>query len=272
MTKIYLQVEQSLNNYINSQSIIEKIYESLSLYKSIFDDEIKSELIQKINKIIKDYSKELIKQYLKNSYDSKSKNFDEKRIKDLTNLGGLSDALGSTRLYYETTLENTTLNYEYNFVTDPDNYKVYLNLSAKASADAKITYESEDINTILSGTLGQGMIGLNLEMDFFNEIVNAIYKTEFNNTTVKKKIEEKTTMNSWKECHDAIECFYKCPNIVDKQTKKEIPDSTDLDYYKNSSLYILITNNENRTCTYANYMCTITDEFYSFNSSLKRTV
>ena len=85
MTKIYLQVEQSLNNYLNSQSIIiEKIYESLSLYKSIFDDEIKSELIQKINNIIKDYSKALIKQYLKDSYDSKSKNFDEKRIKDLT--------------------------------------------------------------------------------------------------------------------------------------------------------------------------------------------
>lgn len=118
------------------------------------------------------------------------------------------------------------------------------------------------------------MIGLNLEMDFFNEIVNAIYKTEFNNTTVIKVLEERTTMNSWKECHDAIDCFYRCPNIVDKSTKEEIkqPDSTDLEYYKNSSLYILKTNNENRTCTYSNYMCTITDEFYSFNSSLKRTV
>ena len=274
MTLIYSTVEESLNNYISNQSeIIPNIYNSLSKYDSIYDEKIKLNLIKKINNIIKQSSQKLIQQYLKNSHKNDSKIFANKKYTDLSNLGGLNAALGSTRLNYSTTVDNTILKYGYNFVTDEENFKVYLNISANASADAYITYQSEYLSTNIAGTLGEGMIGLNLEMDFLNEDVKALYITEFNNTTIKKELYENTTVSAWNNCKDAVECFYECPNSFTIENGAEkILTNKDLDNYKNTSVYNFIGYSENKLCTYSRYLYEVSDEMKSYKSSLERTV
>jgi hypothetical protein len=180
MIKIYSIVKQNLDEYISNQSeIITNINKSLSKYNNIYDEEIKLDLLEKINKIMKESSKKLIHQYLTNSFKNGSEKFSLNKTTDLS-------ALSSTRLNYTTTVDNTILYYGYNFAVDKDNYKVYLNISANTSVDAFITYQSEYLSTSIAGSIGKGMIGLDLEMDFFNENVKAIYKSEFSNNTVKK--------------------------------------------------------------------------------------
>ena len=271
MTKIYLIFEESLNEFkLNLSNIITKIYNSFSKYKSIYDDEIKSNLIEKINKIIKESSKLLLKDYLKNSSESNSTNINKDKKTDLSNLGGLTSALGSTRLNYTTNVDNTILKYGYNLNVDEDNYKVYLNITANASVDANIIYQSEHITTSLGGTLGEGMIGLDLEMDFLNEDVNAIYKTKFNNTIIEKVIYENTTISAWNNCSDAIDCFERCPNAYTIENNKTIEVPSESDYSTNSSIYTLTSYT--KVCSYSRYLGNFTEHLNSFNSSLKRTI
>ncbi len=276
MTNIYSSVEESLNNYILNQSeIIENIYESLSNYKSIYDEEIKSNLIEKINKIIKETSKKLLKKYLKNSNESISKNISNEKYTDLSNLGGLNTALGSTRLNYSTNIDNTIFKYGYNFIVDEYNYKVYLNLSANASANALINYQNEYISTNIAGLLGEGMIGLDLEIDFLNENVNALYKSEFNRTTVKKELHENTTISAWNNCSEILECIEGCPKsfIIENNIKKQVKiESKDLGNYVNSNVYEFISRSENNICSYSKYLYEVKDEIEEFNTSLKRTI
>ena len=154
---------------------------------------------------------------------------------------------------------------------DEDNYKVYLNITANASVDANIIYQSDHITTSLGGTLGEGMIGLDLEMDFLNEDVNAIYKTKFNNTIIEKNIYENTTIDAWNNCSDAIECFERCPTAYIIENNKTVPvESSDTDYSTNSSIYTLITYT--KVCSYSRYLGNFKEHLNSFNSSLKRTI
>ena len=153
---------------------------------------------------------------------------------------------------------------------DEDNYKVYLNITANASVDANIIYQSEHITTSLGGTLGEGMIGLDLEMDFLNEDVNAIYKTKFNNTIIEKVIYENTTISAWNNCSDAIDCFERCPNAYTIENNKTIEVPSESDYSTNSSIYTLTSYT--KVCSYSRYLGNFTEHLNSFNSSLKRTI
>jgi hypothetical protein len=269
MTKIYSIVKQYLDDYISNQSeIITNINKSLSKYNNIYDEEIKLDLLEKINKIMKESSKNLIHQYLTNSFKNESEKFFHKKSTDLS-------ALSSLRLNYSTNVDNTILYYGYNFVVDEDNYKVYLNISANTSVDVLITYQSEYLSTDIAGSIGKGMIGLNLEMDFFNENVKAIYKSEFGNNTVKKELYENRTNPNWDNCTDDIECFEKCPRsyTIENGVEKQLTtNENDLEYYKNSSIYEFKGLTENKLCSYSKYLLNVTDVIYSFNSSLERTV
>ena len=123
------------------------------------------------------------------------------------------------------------------------------------------------------------MIGLDIEMDYLNENVNAIYKTEFNNTFIKKELYENTTFSAWNSCKDSTECFVSenndyCPNkyiIENGEIKVLSEDSQDLNNYKNSNIYNFISYNENKICTYSRYLYEVTEEMDSLNSSLKRS-
>ena len=213
--------------------------------------------------------------YLNNSNKSEPEIFYNQKNTDLSGLGELNSALGSTRLNYATTIDNTKLKYGYNFIVDEDNYKVYLNISANASTDAYITYQSDYISTNVAGSLGEGMIGLNLEMDFLNQDVKAIYKTEFKEINVTKELYENTTNSVWNNCTDVVECYENCPKsyIIENGVEKQITsNSEDLEYYKNSSIYEFKGFSENKLCSYSRYLLKVSDKMYSFNSSLERTV
>jgi hypothetical protein len=115
-------------------------------------------------------------------------------------------------------------------------------------------------------------------MDFLNENVNAIYKTEFNNTSIKKELYENTTVSAWNNCNNSTDCFVSknndyCPNnYIIENGEKKILTKKSQDNYNSSNIYKFIGYNENKICSYSRYLLKVSDKMYSFNSSLERTV
>ena len=121
---------------------------------------------------------------------------------------------------------------------------------------------------------------MNLENDFSIDRVFINYTTEYKNNSLTKTLYEVTILDSWGICEDAIECFVSknddyCPynvKIIDDQKTIYIPESNDLDYYKDSSIYLFTGYYENNLCTYANYFYEIEESKYEFNSLIRRTI
>jgi hypothetical protein len=281
-TNIYNEVEKILTDFSVSQ--LEKIkgfYDSLEKYKQPFYVDIKPELVGKINNVINEGSKHLISKYLidKNEHGEEEVYFFNK-ITDLTNLGMINIILGSTRLYYSTNINNIVLQWGYNFTTDANNYKVYLNIYGGGYSEASISYSNEFYNTSIAGAFGKATIGMNIENDFSIERVFINYTTEYKNNSLTKTLNEVTILDSWGICEDAVDCFVSknedyCPynvKIKDGSISVYKPDSNDLDYYKDSSIYQFTGYYEDNTCTFANYFYSVEETKYEFNSTIRRTV
>ena len=281
ITKIYTAVENKLNGFFNLQiDKINSIYYSLNNYKLPYIDEVKPKIVEKINIVVKDISKKLIKKYL-NDHDKKGeKKFTYFKKTDLTNLGGLNSVLGSTRLNYSVAVQNTALQWSYDFKKDENNSKVNLDVNAGGYSDATITYGNEFYNTSIAGTFGKGLIGMNMTTNFSNHRVYIDYYTKYENYSYTQTLYELTTLDSWGVCEDAVDCFVGrnddyCPYIVRVEDGNKTivkPESNDLGNYKDSSYYLFTGYYENSLCTFANYFYSAEETKYGFNSTIARTV
>ncbi len=281
-TSIYNIVENILNEYLKKQSdIFNKILIILDEYSEKFNEDVKPKLIEAINNVVKKSSFTLISKYLNNSTSNKEEkvlNFEKKT--NLTNLNGLTGVLGTTRLNFSTNIQNIIFKYGHNFVIDQNNYKVYLNILAGGYVDGYIIYHNNYYNTSVAGAFADGKIGINLTNDYLNEIVNAVYYTEYKNCSLEKYLYELTTLDSWGVCEDAVDCFVGpnddyCPYIVRVQDEEKTiikPEKFDSDFYKNESIYIFNGYYENKLCTFANYFFSVEEKSFEYGSELKMTV
>ena len=281
-TTIYKKVEEILNDYLKNQSdIFNKILEILGNYSDKFNDDVKPELIKAINNVVKFSSKQLITKYLNNSEsNNETVVLDFLKKTDLTNLGGLSTVLGSTRLNFSTNIQKITFNWGHKFKIDPSNYKVYLDIIAGGYADGYIIYHNDYYNTSVGGAFANGNIGINFTNDYLNEIVYATYFTDMKTSSLQKYLFELTKLDSWDVCEDAVDCFVGknddyCPyNVIVEDDQYNIykPEKYDSDYYKNKSIYVFNGYYENNLCTFANYFYSAEEKRYEFSSELNMTV
>jgi hypothetical protein len=280
-TKIYKIVENILNEYLTNQSNrFDTVISILEGYAITLDNDVKPRLIQAINNVLKLGSKQLINTYLNNS-SAKGENKDYfEKTTNLTNLNGLSTVLGTTRLNFSTSIQNTILKWGYNMKIDPDNYKVYLDIYGGGYADGYLVYHNEYFNASVAGAFANGKIGLNLTNYFDLGLVKVDYYTLYQNKSMTKSLYELTTLDSWDNCKDAVECFVGqnddfCPYnvIVNAGADITIIDKpVDIGYYKNSSVYSFTGYYENKLCTYANYFYGVEETSYEYNSTLSITI
>ena len=282
ITKIYNEVEKILNDFLNSQSEeISVIYNSIDDYRRYYINKTKPEIVEEINKVVKYISGELIGKYLNEKMKLEIPiNETNKKKTDLTNLGDVNAILGSTRLNYQINIDNTTLDCGYKIVPDKKNAKVYLDVFASGNSNLTITYGNDYYETSIAGSLGRGIIGMNITSNFSNERVYIDYYTKYKNYTYTQTLKEYTILDSWGVCEDVVDCFVGknedyCPYIVrvEDEEKTIVKNETnDLDYYKNSSYYIFTGYYENSLCTFANYFYTAEAENYEYNTTMKTTI
>ena len=281
ITNIYNRVENSLKDFFDTQIVqINDIYLSLDNYKKPYYEEVKPDIIKKINNAVNEVSSKLIKKYVNNDIDFGEKLCEEFKKTDLKNLTGLNGILGSTRLDYTFTVHNITLQWDYELKKDDDNLKVYINVNGGGYSNATITYGNEFYNTSIAGSFGKAKIGMNITNNFSNDRVYITYYTDYKNNTYTQTLYEVTTIDSWGVCDDAVDCFVTkdkdyCPYIVriedgDKTIVK--PESNDLGYYKDSSYYYFTGYYENSLCTFANYFYSAEFTKEEFSSSIYRTI
>ena len=280
ITKIYNNVETTLKDFIYNQiDKINSIYNSLDNYKDPYYKDVKPKLVGKINNIVNNISKVLIDKFNDQNLNDEVL-FTNTKTTNLSNLGGLNSILGSTRLNYSVTVDKTLLQWGYEFKKDENDPKIYLNVYAGGSSDATISYGNEFYNTSIAGTFGKGIIGMNMTNNFSNDRVYIEYYTKYENYSYTQTLYELTTLDSWGVCEDAVDCFVGknddyCPYIVRIEDENKTiykPESNDLGYYKNSSIYLFTGYYENSLCTFANYFYSAEATKYGFNSSISRTV
>ena len=281
LTNIYNNVENILKDFLNNQiEKIKGIYYSLDNYIDPYYNEVKPDLVEKINKVVKEISSGLFKYLNDQNNKGEEKHEGVPKKTDLTNLGGLSSILGSTRLNFSVAVNNTALQWGYEFKKNESNSKVYLNVYAGGNADATISYGNEFYNTSIAGKFGRGRIGMNITNNFSNDRVYIDYYTQYENYSYTQTLYELTTLDSWGVCEDAVDCFVGknndyCPYIVRIEDENKTivnSESIDLDYYKNSSYYLFTGYYENDLCTFANYFYSAEETKYGFNSSQSRTI
>ena len=282
ITDIYNEVERILNEFLDSQSEeISVIYNSVDNYRRYYINKTKPEIVEEINKVVKNISGELIGKYLeeKKNLEIPINETNEKKT-DLKNLGDVNAILGSTRLNYQINIDTTTLDCGYKFVPDKNNSKVLLDVFASGNSNLTITYGNDYYETSIAGSLGRGIIGMNITSNFSNERVYIDYYTKYKNYTYTQTLKEYTILDSWGVCEDVVDCFVGknedyCPYIVrvEDEEKTIVKNETiDLDYYKNSSYYIFTGYYENSLCTFANYFYTAEAENYEYNTSMRTTI
>ena len=281
ITNIYEKVEKILTDFIGTQlNDINIILKSIYNYKVFYIDDVKPDIIDKINKVVKDTSIKFINNHLKNNGTEDRILFHYNKTTDLTNLGGVNEILGSTRLNYSFNIHNTVLEWGYKFKPDGNNAKVKLDVYAGGYSDLTISYGNDYYNTSIAGSLGKGIIGMNITNNFSNDRVYINYYRNFKNNTYTKTLYELTTLDSWGVCEDAVDCFVGinddyCPYIVRVEDENKMivkPESNDLGYYKNSSYYLFTGYYENRLCTFANYFYSAEETLYEFNAETHTTL
>ena len=273
-SKIYNEVQIIFKNFLNSQTEkINDINNSLNNYKDIYFDEIKPKILEKINNVIKYFSKEIISQYLKNEINNGSE------MVDLSNLGNFNFIIGSSIFNCSIDIKNFVLKWGYNFTIDPNNYKVYLNLYSGGYSDFSISYFNEFYKSSTEGKFGNGIIGMNIINDFSINDVFIDYYIKYYNNSVTKTLYELNTLDSLESCENENECFVTknkeyCPYNINVTNGDKIifnPSPFDSEYYKNSNIYIFTGEYENNLCTYSNYLFEIEEFRYEFNSTTSRT-
>jgi len=216
--------------------------------------------------------------YLKNQQDYGTKYFSFLKTTELSNLGGINSVLGSTRLNYSITVQNTVLNWGYNFNIDPDNAIINLDIHGGGYAENIIYLINEYYNTSIAGELGKGKIGMRISNDFKKEKVFIEYYTDFEETVYKKELYEITTLDAWGQCNNLVNCFVSenddyCPYVLDTELKTNSKTETiKNENYKDTSLWFYTQRYLDKLCTYAHYLYGIEENTYSFISSLNRTL
>ena len=283
ITNIYKEVEYTLKGLFDDQieKTINTIYKSIDQYKVPYYNDIKPHLVGKINNVVNEISKILIKEYLKDKTDN-GEEILKPIIKktDLSQLAGLNSVLGSTRLNFSVNVQNTVLQWGYIFNPIDNDRTVKLDIYAGGYSNATIYYANEFYNTSIAGALGKGFIGMNLTNNFSNDRVYIDYFTKYENNSYTQTLYEVTRLDSWDQCGDAVDCFKAkdkdyCPlvyHIEDQEKTIVKPDSIDLGYYKDSSYYFFTGYYENSVCTFANYFYSAEMTKYEFNSTIRRVL
>ena len=183
-----------------------------------------------------------------------------------------------TTLNFATSIQNTILKCGYNMTIEPDNYKVKLNIYGGGYADGYLMYHNDYYNASVAGAFANGIIGLNLTNYFDLGLVKIDYYTINQNKSLTKSLYELTTLDSWDNCKDSVDCFVGenndyCPYNLDIGAEIKVIDTpVDTGYYKNSSIYVFTGYYEKKLCTYANYFYGVEETSYAYNSTLSITI
>ena len=255
---------------------INKILISINNFKFIYNDDIKPLIINKMYNITKEFSSNIIENYLKAKANQNET--DCKKLLNLNNLGVIDSFLGSSKLTYSTIVDCTILKWSYNFTPDPNNSQVFLNVSAGGSAKTTISFLFENFNSTIKGNLGEGSIGMYITNDFQKSKVLANYYTRYNDTLFFKELFNVTVLEPLDSCDNKNSCYEFnnkfCPYVLDKNNNEiiNIDKNKNKNYYKNTNIYDFIQTDENDLCKYANYIYGVEEVQFSFNSSLNRTL
>ena len=273
ITKIYKEVDKILTNFSNTQiDSLHNVFNTLNNYKDPYYNDIKPEIVEKINNVTKDVSYQLINNYIedKNEYEEKLYT-----PKNESKTESVSTVLDSSRINNSIDVENIVLQWGYNLKKDPSNYKVYLEVYAGGYSNSSISFSNEFYETLIEGNLGKGTIGMKIENDFSIDRVFINYYTKYENNTHSKSLYDYTIVDRWdlgsKVPKNEDYCWYILKVENENLTEVNL-ESIDLDYYKNSSYYIFKSYYEENLCMYAHYFYGSEETRLEFNSSIVRTV
>ena len=278
LIEIKNNINEKLTNLFKKEiNKINKILISLNNFKFLYNDDIKPRLIQIIYEITEYASKILISKYLTNNGEQNEIKYSN--LMERNNLGEIDSFIGSTNIKYTTFIQSSILKWGYKFITNPNNFEVYLNIFGGGSAQTNISLLIENYNSTIKGELGIGMIGMNLTNDFRKSKVLANYYTIYNDTIYSKELYDVYTINALDACDEDKNCFVSenndyCPYIIDVVTNStvNIEKSRNRNYYKDTKISVFTQKYQNKLCTYANYLYGIEEVQFSFNSSLNRTL
>ena len=278
LIEIKNNINEKLTNLFKKEiNKINKILISLNNFKFLYNDDIKPRLIQIIYEITEYASKILISKYLTNNGEQNEIKYSN--LMERNNLGEIDSFIGSTNIKYTTFIQSSILKWGYKFITNPNNFEVYLNIFGGGSAQTNISLLIENYNSTIKGELGIGMIGMNLTNDFRKSKVLANYYTIYNDTIYSKELYDVYTIDSLDACDEDKNCFVSenndyCPYIIDVVTNStvNIEKSRNRNYYKDTKISVFTQKYQNKLCTYANYLYGIEEVQFSFNSSLNRTL
>ncbi len=280
ISNIYTEIGNVLQNSFNLQITNLKKFSVLNdQYKLIYFDEIKPKLIEKINNLLKNSSKILISKYLKNQIDKGQKNYTFNKTSDLKNINEIQEILGSTKLNYLINVQNTIFEWGFNFTTDAENYKFYLDIFTSGHSNGSIILSNEFYKSSIEGNFGNTTNGMNITFDLSgneNGVIN--YYTKHNDNIYKKTLYKIKTFDSWEKCENENDCFETenknfCPKIIKIENEmKNIVNYNENKVCDDDKYYLFNGLFENDLCYYDNYFYSIEEVYFEFNSEISKNL
>jgi hypothetical protein len=273
ITEIYKKIDKILSNFSNTQiGSLHNVFNTLNNYKASYYNDIKPEIIKKINNVTKNVSYQLINRYIS---DQNNKGIKLYIPKNESKIESKSSVIDSLRINNSIDLQNIVLQWGYNLTKDPTNYKVYLDVYVYGYSNSSISYSNEFFETLIKGNLGKKTIGMKIENDFSKDRVKINYYIRYDNNSYSKSLYNYTILDLCGLSSKVPKNENYCPQIVkiDKENLTEVNlKSIDSDYYMNSSYYLFKSYYENNLCMYANYFYGTDETRLEFNSSIVRNV
>ena len=283
ISNINNEVENNLKNLFEIQKEkINIIYESLNNnnYKTIYYNQIKPDIIKKINTVIKDINKNLIENYLIDDIFKKTYSFPNTTDINIFEKNNYF-ILGSNRFNFSINFQNITIESGYNLTTDSNNGKVYLEIFLSGYADFSMSLSNEYYKTLTEGRIGKRKFGMNIENNFLINRVLIDYYIKNNNVNIKKTLYEVNSLKSFESCNNNLSyCLITknnnyCPNILEIENENSIilPNDYNLSNNNNSNIYIFTGfYDDDNLCYYINYLNEFEDIKHEYSSLISRTI
>ena len=282
ITKINNEVENYLKNLFEIQKEkINIIYENLNNnnYKTIYYNQIKPDIIKKINTVIKDINKNLIENYLIDDIFQKNYSFPNTTDINIFEKNNYF-ILGSNTFNFSINFQNITIQSGYNLTSDSNNGKVYLEIFSSGYADFSMSLSNEYYKTLTEGRIGKRKFGMNIENNFLINRVFIDYYIKNNNVNIKKTLYEVNSLKSFESCNNNLNyCSINnnnnyCPFYLEIENENSIilPNDYNLSNNNNSNIYIFTGFYDDNLCYYINYLYEKEDIKHEYNSLISKTV
>ena len=282
ITNINNEVENNLKNLFEIQKEkINIIYENLNNnnYKTIYYNQIKPDIIKKINTVIKDINKNLIENYLIDDIFQKNYSFPNTTDINIFEKNNYF-ILGSNTFNFSINFQNITIQSGYNLTSDSNNGKVYLEIFSSGYADFSMSLSNEYYKTLTEGRIGKRKFGMNIENNFLINRVFIDYYIKNNNVNIKKTLYEVNSLKSFESCNNNLNyCSINnnnnyCPFYLEIENENSIilPNDYNLSNNNNSNIYIFTGFYDDNLCYYTNYLYEKEDIKHEYNSLISKTV